>query len=267
MSLNSLLVILVGMAGYLVFPWAEQNLLVLLELKSPDLSKQQIQHLGPVRAAFQIQRNIDEHMEHVDFKSRAPYNFAIVTEHFSSEANSLKYGDHLQNLKFIKSFKVFPFTSSPIRRHIINLLIRMKSFINQKMPSLVDHFPSLKVNLTPLDEDSDLEHGDLMDELCNDVTIAKPGPEVMINIMKVKEEEAWEKYSLACALSFFPVIESQIWESGTPKSDYWDQVGLVQYASRAGFCRMVMSKEYHQVFREKVDGLEDTHTYLTRQIV
>eukprot|EP00091_Calanus_sinicus_P025356 TRINITY_DN9633_c0_g1_i1.p1 TRINITY_DN9633_c0_g1~~TRINITY_DN9633_c0_g1_i1.p1 ORF type:complete len:106 (+),score=31.11 TRINITY_DN9633_c0_g1_i1:274-591(+) len=102
MSLNSLLVILVGMAGYLVFPWAEQNLLVLLELKSQDLSKEQLQYLGPVKAAFQIQRNIDEHMEHVEFKSRAPYNFAIVTEHFSSEANSLKYGDHLQKLNSLK---------------------------------------------------------------------------------------------------------------------------------------------------------------------
>ena len=108
-----------------------------------------------------------------------------------------------------------------------------------------------------------------MDELCNDVSIAKPRPVVMINIMKVKEEEAWKKYSKACSctLSFFSVIMSQILESGTPKSDYWDQFGLVQYDGRAGFCMMAMSKEYHQVFREKVDGLEDTHTYLTRKIV
>ena len=45
------------------------------------------------------------------------------------------------------------------------------------------------------------------------------------------------------------------------------QVALVQYSSRAGFCQMVNSKEYMGVFRDKVNGLEDTHTYLTRQIV
>jgi hypothetical protein len=40
MSLNSLLVILVGMTGYMVFPWAEQNLLgdiFILEYHTLDL--------------------------------------------------------------------------------------------------------------------------------------------------------------------------------------------------------------------------------------
>jgi len=268
MSLNSLLVVLVGIAGYLVFPWAENNLLVLLELKSGDLTKHQLQSLGPVKAAFQIQRNIDEHMEHVvDLKSRGKFNLAIVTEHFASEENSLKFGDHLQRLKFIKTFKVFPFTSNPFRRHTVNFLIRLKSFVNINLPALVDFFPSLKVTLTELEEDAETDHEDLRGELCNDVTIGKPGPEVMINIMRVKEEETFKRYSLACLFSFFPVINTQIWEFGTPKSDYWHSVALVQYASRAGFCRMAQSKEYHEVFREKVNGLEDTHTYLTRQIV
>merc|ERR1719369_660794 len=126
MYLNSVLVLLVGMAGYIIFSWSENNLLVLLELKSGELTKHHLQSIGYVKAAFQIQRNIDEHMQHVDVEARAKYNFAIVTQHFSSEGNSLKFGDHLQKLKFVNTFKVFPFSSSPVRRHTVNFLIKLK---------------------------------------------------------------------------------------------------------------------------------------------
>jgi len=267
MYLNSLLVVLVGITGYLVFSWTENNLLVLLELKTKELTEQQLQSLGPIKAVFQIQRNIDEHMEHVDVKSRVNFNFAVVTHHFSSEGDSLKFGDHLQRLKFVKSFKVFPFSSNPARKHAVNFLIKLKSFINYNIPTLVDYLQSLKVKLTPKDEVEDLDHEDLVGELCNDVTVAKAGSEVMINVMKVKNAEIFEKYSLACLFSFFPVINTMIWEAGSPKSDYWDSLALVEYASRAGFCKMVLSKEYQEVFMHKVHGLEDTHTYLTKQIV
>ena len=126
MSLTSLLVLLAGIIVYLVFPRAEQNLLVLLEIKSADLTKQHLQYLGPVKTAFHIQMNIDQHMEHVDVQSRTNFNFAIITEHFSSEENSFRFGDHLQKLKFVEKFKVFPFTSSPVRRHAVNLLVKSK---------------------------------------------------------------------------------------------------------------------------------------------
>jgi len=200
-------------------------------------------------------------------KFQANYNFAIVTHHFSSEENSLKFGDHLQRLKFLKTFKVFPFTSNPARRLAVNFIIKFKSYMNTNFPTFVDYFKSLKVELTAIPEVDDLDHEDLVGELCNDVTVAQAGPEVMINVMKVKKEEIFKKYSLACLFSFFPVINTSIWETGTPKSDYWDSLALVEYSSRAGFCKMVQSKEYRQVFLDKVNGLEDTHTYLTKQIV
>merc|ERR1712183_526400 len=122
---------------------------------------------------------------------------------------------------------------------------------------LVDHLQSLKAKLTPKAEVEDIDHEDLVGELCNDATVAKAGSEVMINVMKVKETEIFEKYFKACLFSFFPSINTRIWEVGTPKSDYWDSLALVEYSSRAGFCKMVLSKEYQEVFMHKVKGLED----------
>ena len=107
---------------------------------------------------------------------------------------------------------------------MLKISIFNSAFLNQRIPFLVDTFPSLKVSLTAIvDEDSN-RHGELVDELCNEVTVAKTGPEVMINIVRVKDEAPWTRYSKACTLSFFPVIQSEIWEMGTPKSDYWHQV-------------------------------------------
>ena len=90
------------------------------------------------RHAFKIERNIDGHMDHVDvsgkvtrfYKSFAitakitfffqivpngrlyvilcrqeKYNFALVTNHFSSEAESLKFGDTLKRIRSIDNFQ------------------------------------------------------------------------------------------------------------------------------------------------------------------
>ena len=54
--------------------------------------------------------------------------------------------------------------------------------------------------------------------------------------------------------------------TGDSKSDYWDNIMLVRYKTRAAFCKMVNSEEYAAVVDHKVRGAADGHTYLTRQI-
>ena len=54
--------------------------------------------------------------------------------------------------------------------------------------------------------------------------------------------------------------------TGDSKSDYWDNVMLVRYKTRAALCKMVNSEEYAAVVDHKVRGAADGHTYLTRQI-
>ena len=41
----------------------------------------------------------------------------------------------------------------------------------------------------------------------------------------------------------------------------------MQYQSVEEACRMVNSMEYAEVVKYKVEGLLDTHTYLTQQII
>lgn len=41
----------------------------------------------------------------------------------------------------------------------------------------------------------------------------------------------------------------------------------MKYANLESLCKMAQSEEYMAVKKHKVAGLEDTHTYLTHQIV
>ena len=40
------------------------------------------------------------------FFSQEKYNFALVTNHFSSEANSLRFGDTLKKIRSVDNFQV-----------------------------------------------------------------------------------------------------------------------------------------------------------------
>lgn len=41
----------------------------------------------------------------------------------------------------------------------------------------------------------------------------------------------------------------------------------MEYSSTGALCRMVESAEYQAVMQYKLDGLQDTHTYLTTKIL
>ena len=43
---------------------------------------------------------------HADFFSQEKYNFALVTNHFSSEAQSLRFGDTLKKIRSVDNFQV-----------------------------------------------------------------------------------------------------------------------------------------------------------------
>ena len=45
------------------------------------------------------------------------------------------------------------------------------------------------------------------------------------------------------------------------------QVALMEYRGLKELCMMVTSVEYMEVVRYKQEGLVDTHTYLTKQLI
>ena len=105
----------------------------------------------------------------------------------------------------------------------------------------------------------------VIEELCGDEK-ALSETQIMVNIVKVKDEEELTKYALAVVWNMFPTLESRIYVTGDSKSDYWDHVTLVKYKTRAALCKMVTSEEYAAVVGHKIKGVSDGHTYLTRQI-
>jgi len=256
-------VLALGVALFFIIPREENCLLVLLQLNRPQLNQAEINALGNIKHAFIIERNIDGHMDHVDVSGKDKYNFALVTHHFSSEAESLKFGDTLKRIRSIDNFQVFPFTSST-RVPVMNMIIFLKKQLFHLAPSLARTFPSLDLTLTPKEKkEEEEEEESLMDELCSEEQLLKhKGSHPIINIIKVKDKDVLEKYNNPTLFQFFPAINTQILIVGKPRSEYWDAVAIMEYTDRAAFCRMVLSEEWTSVLKYKIAGLGDTHTYL-----
>jgi len=240
----------------------ETNNLVLLQM-DPNHVKN-LKELNVVRAIFKVEANVDSHMEREDdineINIKEKWNYILLTNHFKDEKEPLKFGEYIRTADFIHGFSIFPFTSAPLKVKIFNSILFIKGKLGKYVPSLVATF-------TPPDDElideNELGHAIFSRENLNDNS-----PDFMVNIIK-KNAIGMDKYENEVVWRMFPVIESRIFVGGTPdwpKSDSWDMIGLVQYKNRASLYKMYTSKEYKAVLPFKQKGLENTETYLTKQI-
>ena len=90
----------------------------------------------------------------------------------------------------------------------------LKGFIGQFIPSMQQTF----TKVDSIDEEDPLEN------ICTDEDLASEEPNVMVNIIKVKNSEVMSKYEGKVVRQMFPVLGTFAFIGGIPKSDYWDQV-------------------------------------------
>merc|ERR1712141_860369 len=130
-------------------------------------------------------------------------------------------------------------TFSPFRLKIANSVLFFKGIIGEYIPSIVATF-------TPMKESNEFGHTVFSSENLND-----DSPDVIVNIIKKKDEKTMDKYENEVVWRMFPVIKSKIFVAGIPvgpKSDSWDFIGLIQYKNRASIYKMTSSMEYKQSF-------------------
>eukprot|EP00090_Calanus_glacialis_P013530 TRINITY_DN22201_c0_g1_i3.p1 TRINITY_DN22201_c0_g1~~TRINITY_DN22201_c0_g1_i3.p1 ORF type:complete len:191 (+),score=62.23 TRINITY_DN22201_c0_g1_i3:306-878(+) len=190
-------------------------------------------------------------MEHVDVASRLDYNYVLVSADLTKKEEEEQFRAKLGQLEFVNKMEIFPYTTNPVRKILLNFMLKIKGII----------FDS---SLTPSKE----FEFDGLDSLCSGQNVQEGG-KVMVNVVKINEKnkEALEKYNNKVIFELFPKIGSFIFDMGKVDSDYWSMVALMQYQSVEEACRMVNSMEYAEVVKYKVEGLLDTHTYLTHQII
>jgi len=242
---NAIVPLLFSLLIYIFLPKSETNLLVLLEMKTKQVKNEEINSLGNVRHLFEIIRNIDGHMKHVDTKGKASFNYAII-----SESDIEKFTMNLSKSAFVEKYEVFTFKTNPLMVMLANIWIKVKGFLSSS---------SLKASTEKIADIS---------ELCNEENFKNKSPKIMINIIKHNEKKKadFDEYSYKVSFGLFPVVKTNIFMAGSPTDDYWDQVALVEYANIEGLCNMAQSEEYMSVYEKKVAGLSDSHTYLTNQI-
>ena len=161
---------------------------------------------------------------------------------------------------FAQQVALFPYTEN----------VSLTKFYNWYLSTaerLANAFPAwFKINFTKLRKEN--VNAELVEQICGQESINAGGRKrmVMISVMKQSDGEAWKKYENAM-FKYVTQIGTQLFGRGDADSEYWDDVALVSYRSRAKFCEMALSEEVHAVLPFKQKGLSDTHTYMTYQII
>merc|ERR1712131_549469 len=119
--------LLLSILTYTLLPKSETNLLVLFELKTKPIKNEEINNLGNVRHMFEIIKNVDGHMKHVDTKGKESYNYAITSGNVK-EVEIQTFKENLSKSTFVGKHQVFTFKTNPLRLMLINLLIKVKGF-------------------------------------------------------------------------------------------------------------------------------------------
>ena len=166
--------------------------------------------------------------------------------------------------EFIKQVALFPYTENLSITKFYNLYLFTINWLTNNFPA------QFKLQFTKIDKKkvNDERQARLIEKLCGQESIIAGGRKrmIMINVMKLKDSEEWKKYENEM-LKFLPQIGTQFFSRGAPDSEYWDDIALVSYRSRAKFCKMAISEEVRDVVQYKHKGLADTHTYMSYQII
>ncbi len=121
-----------------------------------------------------------------------------------------------------------------------------------------------------------------MQQLSNDV--ARPGPLVMINLLRYRKQaaypagfeatpcsgrEAYRRYVSVAAVKIAEVGGKILWTATVkmsviaPEGEEWDEALLVQYPSRAAFVTMVSQPAYLAAAVHRTAALADSRLLLT----
>ena len=169
----------------------------------------------------------------------------------------------LMEKDFINKIALFPYSENLSITRLYNLCLSLANWGSVKFPRF------FKTSFTPLSEEQK-EHSNkkLINKLCSQDSINAGGRKrmTMINVMKLHDLESWKTYENAM-MNYLPQIGTQLFSRGVADSEYWDDIALVSYRSRAKFCEMAISQETLKVADYKRKGLSDTHTYMTYQII
>ena len=117
---------------------------------------------------------------------------------------------------------MFAFASSPAPV-LLNVFISLKSktgitFTVSSPGHLSLLLPSLDLAppLTPLSDGRLEDEAGWLDDICTPV-IVDQGPVVVINILKIRNQEMLDKYTNTALFKFFPAINNRVLVAGTPR--------------------------------------------------
>jgi len=247
--------IILALAVYPFLPKQETCVLLILEV-SPDGENviQQLMSRGNIKHAFRIHSNVFD--KGIDTETKDLFNFALITNHVESVEEIAKIEESVKSISNIKNSQVLPFPTSA-KATILNVAI----FFKKQMYKL---FPSLMASMTKKNTEDKREPR--LQQVCDDKSLEKAGPLIVVNLMKIKDPEALAKYTTPAAFHFFPQLDVKLLLAGGPSVDYWDYIMVAEYQSQESFCRMAVSKEYTDIVPHKARALEDAQAYLSTHL-
>ncbi|XP_023331636.1 uncharacterized protein LOC111703805 [Eurytemora carolleeae] len=251
-----MIILLLAVGLYTVFPRNERRLLVLLKLKGSENELYSLQNIDDI---LKIERNLDGHLGKDD-KLTVDWEYALVSKRISSEDSVEQLSRYFNQLTFIKKLEIYPFEAAEGKRVLINFIIKIKGLFVKYVTG-----ESLSPRVGTGKEASSFLN-ELRTQICSEQARSQTYSSIMVNIMKKKDPDVFSIYENTCLFKLFPLVGATISRVGIPHSENWNNIAVVEYESRSGFCDMSLSTVMEANLQYKKEGLSDAQTYLTHRI-
>jgi hypothetical protein len=251
--------------AFLVSQSPQQRLLILLSVENHDvLSSSKVQNLGHLEALLKVQEDMQDHLK-VQTKVNEEWDYVLVTKAFKEKSEVLTYTNKLQKLPFVHGLKTFVFETRPWVAKAVNAFLAVKKAFYDTLGWLPSR--PLKANANE-DLTEELGIADLLEKQCSEIVLAKASKEdiLVVNVLKIKDQEAMKAYQETVFHHIFPVITTRVDILGQVNSDYWDSLAIVRYRDQASFCEFAHSEALSNVLHFKQKAVQDSYTLLTTSV-
>ena len=185
----------------------------------------------------------------------------------------MDYSDHYESLNrtfeiitklnFINDAALFPYTENVALRNFYNAYLFFQQLFSQALPWIFEK------QLTRIRKNHIYLKIAEQESVCSDQAIhaATHKRLVMINIIKLKDMDAWNEYENALS-KYLPSLDTKYISFGIADSFHWSEISFISYASRTKFCDMMMSKEViTYALPSRYRAVNESQTYTTFQIL
>jgi len=232
--------------------YLKKSALLYLKTKG-DVDVDKLLTMEHTDSVYKILYNVDTHITDEALRNdRKKWNHILFAHCIPSDQARHKYIDSVKKLQFVQEVDVVVLVPWYFPAHIIfNAFIRTWRLIGRFLGKLPPR--PLDPSTTPLFK-------------CTE-SMERDGYEVVVfNLFNITDTKVFGTYAKEMFTVIYPTVGANIYFTGDPDGDNWNEMNIMKYESHRSWCEAVQSNIFYENHRVKQKCTADPYTYVAKQL-